>query len=307
MAFDAAVPNTRLLLLALAIGGMLLNCLGCTTFPKSVWPAAVENTSTLESRFAYARLSERHGQQDEAQRLYKVILKDDPTYAPANHRMAVIAAQTEQYELAHQYFQKALESVAPSAELLNDQGYTLYRENRLEEAEKVLRQAIALSPRYAPAHTNLGLVLGQQGKYQDCLECFSRVGSEAQAEANLAYILAQQNSLTEAQWHYKRALALDGDLKPAAEGLLAVSSRLPGQEPKTVVSTVGRSVKQPARPESPDGTASKTESTDSVRTVSTDDSQSTTRSNQPALFSWPSNSEGLSTRSVERSDTIRQP
>ena len=64
------------------------------------------------------------GKFDEAERLYREILKDEPTQLDANNNLGVL----------------------------------LYSMNRLEESEESYRKAIQLKPDYAEAHYNLGNV-----------------------------------------------------------------------------------------------------------------------------------------------------
>ena len=51
---------------------------------------------------------------------------------------------------------------------------------------------------------------------------FRRVGDEADALANLAYVHAQRGEHQQAMQLYSQALSHNGDLRPAAEAMLAL-------------------------------------------------------------------------------------
>src|SRR5690606_6103389 len=107
-------------------------------------------------------------------------------------------------------------------------------QDRLDEAEERLRQALELSPTSRTARTNLALVLGEQGRFGECLNEFRRVGTEAQAHANLAYVYAMLGELEQAEQEYHRALALDPTLLPAADALSQLAERRRALRPRNL-------------------------------------------------------------------------
>jgi hypothetical protein len=88
----------------------------------------------------------------------------------------------------------------------------------------MFRQAIAANPQNQAARNNLGLVLGETRRYDESLAEFRRGGKgEAEAQANLAYAQTQAGDLAGAKSSYHRALALNNELKPAAEALVQLA------------------------------------------------------------------------------------
>jgi Flp pilus assembly protein TadD len=87
----------------------------------------------------------------------------------------------------------------------------LSRQGKEAEAEKLFRRAIALDPRNAQAHTNLGAVLDRQGKQAEAEKLFRRAialdPGLAVAHTNLGWVLGRQGK--EAEEHHRRAIALD--------------------------------------------------------------------------------------------------
>jgi Tfp pilus assembly protein PilF len=102
-----------------------------------------------------------------------------------------------------------------SAEELYNQGTRLMSAGDPLQAESFLRQAIALEPGLAPAHTNLALLLEQKGllaeaehHYLQAIDCDPDRGT---AHLNLGVLLAVQKRFVEAEAAYGRALELTPD------------------------------------------------------------------------------------------------
>jgi Flp pilus assembly protein TadD len=125
--------------------------------------------------------------------------------------------------------------------LVNDLGYHYYLQNRLADAERQFLKAAELKPDRKSAWTNLGLTFGQEQQFDQAWTAFQRgVDMPAQAHCNMGYVYSQANQLNKAQSEFRAALSLDPNLQAAAEGLLQVSAKIPGQEPLTVVSTIAK-------------------------------------------------------------------
>ena len=189
--------------------------------------------SELSSELALARLREQHGNTDDARRLYLSVVKQEPRNPLPYHRLAVLAAQEGDFKVAHQYFREAQERQTPSAELLCNIGYTYFLEGRSAEAEKHFRNALELDENYAAAHNNLGLVLGEQGRFEQSLTAFRRANDEAAANANLAFVYAQRGELGHALDMYNRALTLNDRLAPAAHAMVQFAQLQEGIKQKS--------------------------------------------------------------------------
>jgi Tfp pilus assembly protein PilF len=215
---------------------------GCATVRPGdfgeYWKSEEARAKPLENQLALARLCERRGELDQARSMYESILKEAPQHADALHRLAVVSTRQERFAEAKALFAEAAKLQPKSPEVCNDRGYLHLLENDYAAAEQDFRQATELKANYPAAWTNLGLALAQQEKYDDAFAVFLRAASSpAAAHCNLAFAYAQQGKLTESQTHYRRALVHDPSLKIAAEGLLQVSANIPGQQPRTLVST----------------------------------------------------------------------
>jgi len=181
---------------------------------------ATADAAQFDKELNFARLSERHGKIETARQVYEAVLRRAPQTQLAHHRLGVIGSKDKDFESANYHFEQALNAGPPSAELLSDIGYSMYLQDRPAEARQYLESAIGQYPQYKPAYNVLGLVLAEQGQPDEALRLFKRVVSEAEAQANLAYIQAQLGQLEDANRRYHLALSLDNNLRPAAEALL---------------------------------------------------------------------------------------
>jgi Flp pilus assembly protein TadD len=179
----------------------------------------------LEGQLALARLCERRGESEQAKQFYRALLEKSPQDPRPHHRLGILAVQKLEFAQAEEHF-RAARSLAPAtADLLSDIGYCYYLQQKLTEAEDVLDAALDLDPNHSATINNLALVAGAQGRYGESLALFKRVNSEAEAYANLGYVLSQNGELAKAEDMYRRALTLDNTLRVAAQAMLQVRQR----------------------------------------------------------------------------------
>jgi tetratricopeptide (TPR) repeat protein len=136
--------------------------------------------------FGQAQLAEENGDIAVAERLYRLLMKNDPTDASAPFNLGNL-----------------LRAVA-----------------RNVEAEAALRTATRADPTFAEAWYNLGDLLDEQGRSEAAIECLRtalRVAPDyADALFNLALLLQRQNQYAEAADYWRRYLANDGQSEWAA-------------------------------------------------------------------------------------------
>src|SRR5262249_30063891 len=135
-------------------------------------------------------------------------------------RLAVLYDRQGDFVHALADYRVALQRAPRDADLLNDLGYCHYERGNWPEAEKALRDALKIDGEHKRAWGNLGLVLGQQERYQESYEAFAKVVSPGEAYANVGILQAQMGRSAEARASLRQALALAPDLK-AAQAVLA--------------------------------------------------------------------------------------
>jgi|GEM_PF-1589604 len=201
---------------------LLATLSGCALTKRPLFGRKADET--LERSISIARLTERHGNVQQARTMYTRLASEHPNHPVPHHRLGVLAAKAGNLEEAMQHFSRARQTGDNSAELLCDIGYLHYLQNNYAAAEEQLRAAIAAEPEHKRAHNTLGLVLAEEGRFNEALAAFRRAVNEAEALANLAYVQIQLGALQEAEANYHRALALNQSLKPAAEGLMHIAA-----------------------------------------------------------------------------------
>ncbi len=190
-------------------------------------PEALSSTGSdshpAQGQLALARLSERREQYEQAERLFKAVMRKDPDNPVPYHRLGIIRAKQGRFQEADEYFARALELAPSDPALLSDIGYCYYLQNRAAEAEEMLHRALMLRPNDQAICNNLGVLLGEQGRDREALSMFRRAGTQAEAYANLAFVYTQRGELEKAKAYYSRALTLDQEMRPAAEAMIQLA------------------------------------------------------------------------------------
>ncbi len=100
-----------------------------------------------------------------------------------------------------------------AAQTVFQEGVGLIQQQQLDAAIARFQQAIALDPKFVPAHYNLGLALRQKGDIQGAASAFYRTiqvkPDWALAYANLGAALLEGGNLPQAQEYLERAIVLD--------------------------------------------------------------------------------------------------
>ena len=184
------------------------------------WSGQVKKEQAADVQMAVAQSLESQGQIDQAMKIYRDVIAKDGRRADAYHRLAVLHDKKGETQTSRKLYETALKKDPKNAEIHCDFGYSCYLQQQWGEAEKQLRQAIALNAELARAHNNLGLLLAHTGRKPQALKEFSKAGcTEADAHANLAFALMREQRWQEAEEHYRIALAADPSSPTATRGL----------------------------------------------------------------------------------------
>ena len=140
-------------------------------------------------KLAYAAEHHKEGRLEQAEKLYREVVRDNPSNVDALRMLGRIALGAGRYA----------------------------------EAERLFRRAVKLAPDFAGAITDLGRVLKEQHQLQEAVECFERVialePENPQAHFQLATALAPAAMTPRAIESYQRALALQPKFPGAWLGL----------------------------------------------------------------------------------------
>ncbi|MGH8193162.1 MAG: tetratricopeptide repeat-containing sulfotransferase family protein [Woeseiaceae bacterium] len=151
-------------------------------------------------KLAHAAEHHKAGRFDEAERLYREILRDNPKNVDAIRMLGRVALSA----------------------------------SRNADAERLFRRAIELAPDFAGALTDLGRMLKEQNRFEEAIECFERVielePDNPQSHFQLAGTLAPAALTYRAIEAYEKALALSPKFPGARLGLGHVLKTVGRQE-----------------------------------------------------------------------------
>ena len=165
------------------------------------------------------------GHDEEAIKLYERARQYNPKLTQCSHRLALCYERSGKYAEALAEYQKALKSTPKDAELLNDVGYFYLQRGNLDEAEKALRALVTHNPKCLTAWANLGVLLGYRERYGEAYEALAKAATPAEAHSNLGVVLAQQQKFDAARAEFLQALTLNAELKQPRQFLAWLDGR----------------------------------------------------------------------------------
>ena len=150
------------------------------------------------------------GNLDQAEQVYRKILRVDPKHADALHLLGVIGHQRGQGEQAVALIGQAIAVRGSNSLYHSNLGAAHQSLGRHREAIVSFRRAIELNPRYADAQFNLGVAyeaLGDTGSAELAYEQTLRLVPEhPESHNNLGNLLKARGKVDEAVAHYRQAL-----------------------------------------------------------------------------------------------------
>jgi Tfp pilus assembly protein PilF len=169
--------------------------------------AATRPPTAMESAYA----AYQSGNTQEAARLYRDVLKQDPTQRDAWLGLAVIAHNNNQREPAMDAYKRVLRLEPQNATALA--GLTSLNNNAEEpRQESRLRELLARSPQEADLNHSLALVLSGERRWSEAQQLFFKAHTLAPQEPQFAYNLAvtldQLRKSALAAQYYETALDL---------------------------------------------------------------------------------------------------
>jgi len=166
---------------------------------------------------AFAAHQGRH--LDEAERMYRRIIRAEPKCFDALHLLGVLKAEQGSQGEAEQLLRKALAVNPRSAEALTNRANVLQSLGHYDQALASCDKAVAIKPDYFPAFNNRGNILHDLRRHDEALESYESAlairPDYAKALANRAEVLRDLNRFEEALASSERALAMQPDLAEA--------------------------------------------------------------------------------------------
>jgi len=140
--------------------------IGSNPFIKSKTPKGFTPHQTLEQALAL----HQQGLTNEAENLYRLVLKDDPDNFNALHLLGVTLSEQAKYQDAIEYITRALQFGKNSHLVYSNLGVAYRGIGQETLALEAFNKALLLNPVYAPALSNRGLCYNQLGESTKALE-----------------------------------------------------------------------------------------------------------------------------------------
>lgn len=193
------------------------------------------------------------GNLQQAETIYKKILRIKPNHFNALHMLGVICLQSKNYDAAIPYIKRAIQFHPDSANLYSNLGVALQEKGQLDEAITYYQKALELNTNQADVYNNMGAALQEKGQLDEAITCYQKAitlnpdhiqayhalaaalvckwqlneainvnnkilqvnASDVNAYYRLGNILMTQGKLSEAEKCFKHAIQLKPDeLKP---------------------------------------------------------------------------------------------
>jgi tetratricopeptide (TPR) repeat protein len=126
-------------------------------------------------KLALAAEHQKEGRWEEAEQLYREVLRDNPTNVDAMRLLGNVAMQTGRIYYAERLFRRAVSNAPDFVMAQIDLGHALKKQSRLEEAIEQFRQAIRLEPDNVQAHHLLGSTLSLAAQTHEAVDAYQKV------------------------------------------------------------------------------------------------------------------------------------
>jgi Flp pilus assembly protein TadD len=173
----------------------------------------------METSIQQAITAHEKGELQEAERLYQVVLKTQPTNLDVNNNLGLLLYSLDRFDEAAQSYKKVIELKPDYVEAHNNLGNILLKLKKLDEAEASFKKAIELKPDYVEAHSNLGILLNTLARPKEAEKSFKKVielkPDYADAYGNLGITLNLLSRSNEAEKSFKKVIELRPDYAEA--------------------------------------------------------------------------------------------
>lgn len=175
------------------------------------------NENYAPANDAMGMLWQTEGEFDLAEEFFKKAIKQDKKFTQAHHHLGRLYLQLQQYSQAHKELKYAVEDryYEGRPEAFNDLALTYYRENNIEQAIYAYSQTLRLAPYNAQALVNISTLMFETQDFNNSLKYFDRLDRLVKENrlTHTAHSLWLGIKLATIQQNTERAVALASDLK----------------------------------------------------------------------------------------------
>src|SRR6185369_5198831 len=167
-----------------------------------------------------ADVYEQSGHVENAIPAMRLAIERDPQSERLRFEYAVLLTNTNAPAAAVIRLEEALKQLPSSSRLWFALGFANFKLDKNEEAERALRKAIELDPKFAPAFAYLGLIRAKTGAYGEAITIYE---SALRADAKIAVVhhliadamLKQNTDASIVEKHLRQAVTMDPTFTPA--------------------------------------------------------------------------------------------
>ena len=164
------------------------------------------------------------GQSAEAAGLIRSAVQENPRYVDARINLGNVYKESERYAEAEAQYRMALKLVPENADAWNNLGAVIRAQGKVDEAIDAYQCATELSPNHADAFQNLGNALKAAGRFEEALTAYRQAieidPKHCDAHLNLGRALYRFGRLDEAALVYSKWLEIEPE-NPVAQHMLA--------------------------------------------------------------------------------------
>ena len=173
----------------------------------------------MEIMINQAITAHKEGRLEEAEQLYRAILKNQPTNLDVNNNLGVLLCALGRFDEAEASYRKAIELKPDYVQAHSNLSNALKELGRFDEAETSCRKAIELKPDYVQAHNNLGIILYDLNKFDEAEASYRKAielkPDYVEANYNLGSTLNELGRFDEAEVSYRKAIEFKPDYELA--------------------------------------------------------------------------------------------
>jgi tetratricopeptide (TPR) repeat protein len=173
----------------------------------------------IQSALAYYQA----GNLQDAEHLYKEILRVQPDNRDALHFLGVICYELGNYDFAIEHIKKALQINPSNAYAYFNLGDAFRGKGQFDEAIICYQKALKINPNLADAYYNLATILEDKGRFDEAILSYQKAlqinPNDTDAWYNMGILLKEKGQLDEAVSCYQKALQINPNLADAYNNL----------------------------------------------------------------------------------------
>jgi len=166
----------------------------------------------MEDIFSLALEHHQKRNFDEAKKLYKKLLEEQPNHLDAYNNLGIIFKNSGEYENAKFCYEKAIEINPNYPEAHNNLGIIFNNLGKYHEAKTCYEKAIEIKFNYSDAHNNLGIIFKNLGEYEKAKACYEKAieinSKNSLAASNLTNLLVIMGDNKKAIYYSNKSLKL---------------------------------------------------------------------------------------------------